>query len=68
MSEPVTPMGRRIRISAFLILLGLAVEAISFLWSSPLAFFLFAIGGGGLTILGIGFFLLSLVRPNVAKL
>jgi hypothetical protein len=68
MSEPVTSMGRRIRISAFLVLLGLAVEAISFLWSSPLAFFLFAIGGGGLTILGIGFFLLSLVRRDVAKL
>jgi hypothetical protein len=68
MSEPVTSMGRRIRISSLLILLGLAVEAISFLWSSPLAFFLFAIGGGGLTLLGIGFFLLSLVRHDVATL
>jgi len=68
MSEPVTSMGRRIRISALLIFLGLTIEAISFLWSSPLAFFLFAIGGGGLTVLGIGFFLLSLVRPDVAKL
>ena len=67
MNEPITPMGRRIRISAFLILLGVGVEAISFLWSSPLAFFLFAIGSGGLTILGIGFFLLSLVKADVAK-
>jgi hypothetical protein len=67
MSEPITSMGKRIRISALLILLGLAVEAISFLWSSPLAFFLFAILSGGLTLVGIGFFLLSLVSPDVAK-
>lgn len=67
MNEPITPMGRRIRISALLILLGLAVEAVSFLWSSPLAFFLFAIGGGGLMLIGILFFLLSLVRPEAAS-
>ena len=67
MSEPITPMGRRIQISALLLLLGLGVEAVSFLWSSPLAFFLFLIGGGGLTLMGIGFFLLSLVRPDVVK-
>ena len=67
MSEPITTMGRRIQISALLILLGLLVEAASFLWASPLAFFLFLIGGGGLTVLGIGFFLLSLVRPDVVK-
>jgi hypothetical protein len=60
-------MGRRIRISALLILLGLVIEAVSFLWSSPLAFFLFAIGGGGLTLVGIGFFLLSLVRPEAQR-
>ena len=67
MNEPITSMGKRIRISAFFILLGLAVEAISFLWSSPLAFFLFAIGSGTLTLIGIGFFLLSLVSSDVAK-
>jgi len=66
-NEPITSMGKRIRISAFFILLGLAVEAISFLWSSPLAFFLFAIGSGTLTLIGIGFFLLSLVSSDVAK-
>jgi len=67
MSEPITTMGRRIQISALLILLGLLVEAASFLWASPLAFFLFAIVSGGLTLLGICFFLLSLVRPDVVK-
>ena len=67
MNEPITPMGKRIRISAYLILAGLAVEAISFLWSSPLAFFLFAIGGGGLMLIGIAFFLLSLVRPEAGR-
>jgi len=64
MSPPPTIMERRIRLSALLLLAAFAVEIFSFLWKSPLAFFLFLIVGGLLALAAMGAFLLSLVSSE----
>ena len=56
----------RLRLSALLILLGLGLEAVSFFWNSPLAFFLFILGTGLLVVLGILIFLWALVAGGEA--
>ncbi len=63
----MTPIEGRIRISSILIVLGLLVEAASFLWDSPLAFVLFLVAGCGLIAAGIVFFLLSLITVGVSE-
>jgi hypothetical protein len=55
---------RRIRFSAALIIAGLLVEAVSFAWASPLAFFLFLIVACTLVAAGLLLFLLSLVTTQ----
>lgn len=60
-------MQRRIRRSAWFVLLALAVEALSLLWKSPLSFFMFLGVSGLLSLVGIGSFLLSLVSPEAEK-
>jgi len=57
----MTTLERRIRLAAILVILGLVVEGVSFLWSSPLAFFLFLIGACGLAAAGIAIYLASLI-------
>jgi hypothetical protein len=52
---------RRLRLAGLLILLGLGLEAVSFSWNSPFAFFLFIFGTGLLVVVGILVFLYSLV-------
>jgi hypothetical protein len=47
-----------------LVIAGLLVELGSFFWKSPLAFFLFLIGGCGIAALGILLFLVSLVTAD----
>lgn len=57
----MTTIERRIRTSAVLVISGLLVEGASFLWASPLAFFLFLIVACGLAASGIALYLVSLV-------
>jgi hypothetical protein len=61
---PRSPIERTIRRSAILILLAFGVEALSLLWKSPLAFFVFMIVSGLLALLGIASYLLSLVASD----
>jgi hypothetical protein len=56
-----TPIERRIRIAAVLVILGMIVELVSFRWRSPLAFFLFLFGACAITFVGIVIFLVSLI-------
>lgn len=51
-----------LRISAILLIFGLAVELISLVWEKPLAFLLFAFVGGALFLAGVLTYLFSLVR------
>lgn len=60
----MTKIERRIRIASVLVILGLLVEAASFLWKSPLSFFLFLIGACGIAAAGILLFLVSLVTVD----
>jgi hypothetical protein len=54
-------MQRRVRISGALVFLGLIVELVSLLWSTPAAFIFFLMPGGLLMAAGILFYLYSLV-------
>lgn len=59
-----TKMQRRVRLSSALVLLGLLIELVSLLWSHPTAFVLFVMPGALLMVLGILFYLYSLVTVN----
>jgi Flp pilus assembly protein protease CpaA len=54
-------MGRRLRISGILVIIGLLVEALCLVWSKPIAFVVLVCVGGALIGLGVLFFLYSLV-------
>lgn len=45
-----------------LVAAGLAVEAISFSWSHPTSFLLFAFAGAGLVVLGVAAYLWAIAR------
>jgi hypothetical protein len=60
----LTVIERRIRIASVLVIVGLLVELVSFLWKSPLSFFLFLIGACGIAAAGILLFLVSLVTAD----
>jgi len=60
----MTAIEKRIRISSILVLLGLLLECGTFLWKSPLAFFLFLFGACGLAAAGIALFLVSLITVS----
>jgi hypothetical protein len=55
---------RRLRIAGTLVLLGLLVELVSLLWSHPLAFIVFVVGGGLLIAAGILVYLYSVVSRD----
>lgn len=57
-------MGRRLRISGILVILGLLIEALCLVWSRPIAFVVLVCVGGGLIGLGVLFFLDSLVSAG----
>ena len=55
---------RSLRLPGILLILGLAIELISLLWTKPLAFILFAFVGGALFLAGIFLYLYSLVAAR----
>jgi hypothetical protein len=62
-------MGRLLRISSGLVIVGLLLEIVSLLWFHPLSFVLFAFLAAALIGLGILVYLVSLVfvaPPSVA--
>jgi hypothetical protein len=61
MNIEATGIGRSLRLPGILLILGLAIELISLLWTKPLAFILFAFVGGALFLAGIFLYLYSLV-------
>jgi hypothetical protein len=54
-------IGRLLRISSFLVIVGLVLEIVSLLWFHPLSFVLFAFLAAALIGLGILVYLVSLV-------
>ena len=57
---------RRIQLAAIFVVAGLLVEVVSFVWRSPLSFFLFLIAACGLAAAGIVLFLISLITVGGA--
>jgi len=55
-------MSRILRVSGILLILGLAIEAVSLLFNHPLSFMGFIIVGGALLAVGVLLFLYSLVE------
>jgi hypothetical protein len=66
--RPGDSLGRRLRISGILVILGLLVEALCLVWSRPVAFVVLVCLGGALIGLGVLVFLYSLVSgaPHTA--
>lgn len=62
MKRESTPLLRRLRVAGLLVLAGLAVEAVTLLWSHHLAFVLFLGIGGLLIVAGVLLYLWSLLR------
>lgn len=63
-------IGRLLRISSLLVIVGLVLEIVSLLWFHPLSFVLFAFVAASLIGLGILVYLVSLVfvaAPPAAK-
>lgn len=64
------PIERRIRLAAALVLLGIAIEAVSLMILHPLSFVVFAAFGALTIAAGIVVYLLALLRgtePGTAK-
>lgn len=54
-------MARNLRIAGILLLCGLLVTVASLIWRAPLSFLMFAGIGGLLVLLGVAFYLFSLL-------
>ncbi len=59
--------GKRLRICAVLVILGLAAQAGSLAWRHPTAFLAFVLVGGTLMGAGIGYYLYSVISTGVSK-
>ncbi len=60
-------MSKTLRVSGVLLILGLAIEAVSLLFNHPLSFMGFIIVGGTLLGIGVLLFLFSLVSITQAN-
>jgi len=60
------PIERRLQLAGSVLILGLLIEAITVLWTRPVAFVVFVSLGGVLFAAGILLYLYSLVRVKAA--
>ena len=63
MTENTSRLQSRLKIAAYLLIVGLLVEVVTLYWSSPLSFILFIGVGGTLISLGIIVYLTAIVGP-----
>ena len=61
MSQPLTRIESRIRVSGILVMIGLMIELVTLNWAHPTAFIFFLVIGGGFIASGIAVYLVSLV-------
>ncbi|MEP7341392.1 MAG: hypothetical protein ABI977_26920 [Acidobacteriota bacterium] len=61
MKNHLTRLEKRLRVAGSLILAGLLVELVTLKWSHPTAFLFFLLLGGSLMVIGVLFYLYSLV-------
>lgn len=55
---------RKLKIAAYLLIAGLAVEGITLHWAHPTSFVLFIILGGVLVLAGIAVYLIAIVTAS----
>jgi hypothetical protein len=67
MSEELTPIEKKLRLAATLVLVGLIVEAATLESRHPVAFMLFLAPGALLLLVGIVVFLFALVSSGSAQ-
>lgn len=67
MTNNASPLERRLRVSGFLLILGLLTEAVCLFWARPLSFVIFVAFGGAFLFLGVTLYLLSLIysKPSL---
>ena len=61
MTEKSSRLQRKLKIAAYLLIAGLAVEGISLHWAHPTSFMLFISLGGVLVVAGIAIYLIAIV-------
>ena len=61
MTEKSSRLQRKLKIAAYLLIAGLAVEGISLHWAHPTSFMLFISLGGVLILAGIAIYLIAIV-------
>jgi hypothetical protein len=61
MTEQSSRLQRKLKIAAYLLIAGLAVEGISLHWAHPTSFLLFISLGGVLVLAGIAVYLIAIV-------
>jgi len=61
MTEKSSRLQRKLKIAAYLLIAGLAVEGISLHWAHPTSFLLFISLGGVLVVTGIAIYLIAIV-------
>jgi hypothetical protein len=61
MTEKSSRLQRKLKIAAYLLIAGLAVEGISLHWAHPTSFLLFISLGGILVLAGIAIYLIAIV-------
>ncbi|HEY7405339.1 MAG TPA: hypothetical protein VIB39_17565 [Candidatus Angelobacter sp.] len=62
MHNHTNPVHSRLRLSGIFIIVGLVIQALSFLWNHPLSFIAFVTLGGLLLAIGIVLYLLTVVN------
>jgi hypothetical protein len=63
MKENSTRLQRKLKIAAYLLIAGLAVEGITLHWAHPTSFVLFITLSGILVVAGIAIYLIAIVNP-----
>jgi hypothetical protein len=61
MTENLSRLQRKLKMAAYLLIAGLAVEGITLLWAHPTSFLLFIGLGGILVLAGVAIYLLAIV-------
>ena len=61
MTEKSSRLQRKLKIAAYLLISGLAVQGISLHWAHPTSFLLFISLGGVLIVAGIAIYLIAIV-------
>ena len=61
MTNNLSSLQRKLKLAAYLLIVGLAIEGITLHWAHPTSFVLFIVLGGVLVLAGIAVYLIAIV-------